>query len=259
MSNLFKLSVSKSSTFQSCKAKYKFVYIQKLPRKEYTYHLFGRFVHRILELFHLLYINGSDLSYQAGMSQAFNEAMLEFKGKITKTAKEEAFDILNKYIKTLDKNYNIVSSVQNVEENFNLSINDNLILTGMIDRVQLDSDGTYHVLDYKTSKSKIYLKEDTLQLLTYAYVLYKKYPDLKKVRVSYIMLKHNCEFLTKEFSLEEILTIKNIYEKFADNINKEVEFQPNPTKLCEYCEFSSICESGKEFINKLYKIGKTKW
>lgn len=259
MSDLIKLSVSKSATFNSCKRKYQFAYIHKLPRKEWEYHLFGRFVHRILELFHLSYINGSTESFSKVMSDAFNDAMLEFKGKITQSAKDEAFGILTTYLARLNSNKEEVHRVTAVEKTFNLEINDSLILTGMIDRIQLDDDGVYHVLDYKTSKSKSYLKDDTLQLLTYAYIIYKDHPDLEKVRVSYIMLRHDCEFLTKEFSLEEILTVKDIYEKYADDIKKESNFEPNPSKLCGYCDYVNLCDKGLEVVQNQFKYGKQGW
>src|SRR5690606_31982945 len=134
-------------------------------------------------------------------------------------------------------NFNKISTVISVEKTFNIKINENLILTGMIDRIQLDEDGIYHILDYKTSKSKAYLKDDTLQLLTYAYVMLVEKPEIKKVRVSYIMLRHDCEFMTKEFDLEEILSIKNMYEKYANDITYEKEFEPSPQVLCKFCDF----------------------
>src|SRR5690606_681164 len=48
-----KLSVSKVKTFDSCKAKYKYSYIEKLPKKEFEFHIFGTFCHDVLENFHL--------------------------------------------------------------------------------------------------------------------------------------------------------------------------------------------------------------
>lgn len=259
MSDLIKLSVSKSATFNSCKRKYQFAYVHKLPRKEWEYHLFGRFVHRILEIFHLAYIEGATEPYSKVMSKSFNEAMEEFKGKITQAAKDEAFEILKIYLARINANKGEVGRVTDVEKTFNLEINDQLILTGMIDRIQLDEDGVYHVLDYKTSKSKTYLKDDTLQLLTYAYIIYKDHPEITKVRVSYIMLRHSCEFLTKEFDISEILTVKDIYEKYANDIKKESEFEPSPSKLCAYCDYVNLCDKGLEVVQSKFNYGKQGW
>ena len=46
------LSVSKVKTFDDCKAKYRYTYIEKLPRKEWSFHIFGSFLHLVLEEFH---------------------------------------------------------------------------------------------------------------------------------------------------------------------------------------------------------------
>lgn len=254
---LFKLSVSKSNTFLQCKAKYKFSYILKLPKKEYSYHLFGRFVHRILEIFHLAYIDGSKIVPSQQMSLAFNEAVKEYTPKLTLEQKNEAIEICKVYLKTLSDNRQKLSNILSVEKTFNLKINDGLILTGMIDRVQKDDDGVYHILDYKTSKSAQYLKDDLLQLLTYAYVIHQEFTDVKKVRVSYIMLKLGCEFITKEFDLKEILSIKETYEKYADQIHEETDFAPKPQRLCAYCDFVEACADGKKYVQSIYKTGET--
>lgn len=258
-SSLLKLSVSKSNTFLQCKAKYKFSYILKLPKKEYNYHLFGRFVHRVLELFHLAYINKSHEPFEYEMEVAFNEAVKEVKSKLTLEQKQEGFKICAQYLEKIRKQKEEIDRIISVEKTFNLKINDGLTLTGMIDRVQKDADGVYHIIDYKTSKSAYYLKDDLLQLLTYAYVIYKEYPEIQKVRVSYIMLRLGCEYITKEFNLKEIMSIKDTYEKYATQIHNETEFTPKPQKLCSYCDFLDVCDRGKEFVKTLYKTGETKY
>ena len=256
---LIKLSVSKSGTFKSCKKKYQYSYILKFPKKEFSYHVFGRFAHRILELFHLKYLNGETNSHAKTMGLAFDEAMAEFTGKITSEFKTEAMDIMRIYLRRIKINkLENVSNVVSVEKVFNLQISESITLTGMIDRVQIDEDGIIHIADYKTSKSAKYLKDDTIQLLTYAYVLLQENPDIKKVRVSYIMLRLNCDWITKEFSLEDILKVKDTYQKYADDMRNEKDFPANPSVLCNFCEFSDSCSEGKEIVAKQYQRGVTK-
>ena len=74
MSNQFRLSVSKLKTYTQCPLKYKFTYIDKLPRKTFEFHTFGKFCHKVLEDFHNVYIQGSDLKYNVVMSKAFRDA-----------------------------------------------------------------------------------------------------------------------------------------------------------------------------------------
>lgn len=256
--DLIKLSVSKSATFASCKAKYKFSYIEKLPKKDWQHHHFGRFAHRVLELFHQYYIEGCAEPFNVSMGKAFNEAYQEYKKNISAADKQEVYDIIKVYLSQINKPDFDITKVLAVEKSFNLEIGENVILTGMIDRLEYEND-MFHIIDYKTSKSKNYLKDDTLQLMTYAYVIYKENPDIKKVKVSYIMLRHNCEYLTKEFSLEEILSIKDIYNKYASDMLTETEFKPTVSPLCAYCDFANVCESGRNFISKRFEVGQVQW
>jgi CRISPR/Cas system-associated exonuclease Cas4 (RecB family) len=115
----------------------------------------------------------------------------------------------------------------------------------MIDRVQVDPDGIVHVADYKTTKNKKYLKDDWFQLLTYAYVMLKEDPSIKKIRASYILLRHDFDFITTEFYADDIIKIHDQYVDYAKKIIDEKEFKPNPTNLCSFCDFVDICDSAK--------------
>ena len=125
---------------------------------------------------------------------------------------------------------------------------------GAIDRIQLDDDDVIHVCDYKTAKNKKYLKNDWFQLLTYAYVIVTEDPSIKKVRGSYILLRHDFEYMTVEFDLPEILKVKDKFVEYARQMNTETEFKPNPTPLCNFCDFQNLCPEGKakSFNNNIY-------
>jgi len=251
-----RLSVSKSKTFGDCAKKYKFAYIEKLPQKEFSFHTFGKFVHKVLEDFHSEYINGSNEKFNTVMSKAFKAAKSEF--KLANEMQKEAYDIIDAYLKLLVIN-NDVKKVISVEKKFDFAISDKVVLNGMIDRIQLDDDGILHVADYKTTKNKKYLKNDWLQLLTYAYVIWSENQNIKNIRGSYILLRHNFEYITKDFSLEEILEVKNKYETYAKQIEEERLWTAAPTRLCEYCSYLDICDEGRAAVRPKISIGKTAW
>ena len=129
----------------------------------------------------------------------------------------------------------------------------------MIDRIQLDDDNVIHVADYKTTKNKKYLKDDFFQLLTYAYVIITENPSIEKVRASYILLRHNFEYITKEFNQKEIITVADKYIKYTDQILNEKEFAPNPSRLCTYCDHVSICPAGKKMLAPSNIYGEVAW
>ena len=257
--DLLKLSLSKTKTFLACKKQYKYNYILKIPQKEQIYHIFGKFAHKILEDFHNAYINGSTKSFSAEMNIAWKNAIAEFNEKLSPELRKECWDIANCYLKkmyALEKQ-NKVPQVLFCEKSFAIELREGLILNGAIDRIQKDHDGVYHVLDYKTTKNKKYLKDDYFQLITYAFVLVDEDPTIEKVRGSYILLRHDFEEVTFEFSKDEILEIKQKYIDYADKIIKEVDFPANVNNLCPWCPYADLCDDYKK--TKTNTFGEVSW
>ena len=200
--------------------------------------MFGKFCHNVLEDFHNAYIiNSSEKPFNIEMGIAYKTALSEYGNNMTPEMKKDCWDIINKYLQIVsqDKKNNLPANVIACEKSFNFEIEKNIILNGMIDRVQIDADNVPHVCDYKTVKNKKYLKEDFFQLLTYAYVLLQEDPSLTKIRASYILLRYDFEYITTEFSVPEILKIKDQYIKYAKSMLTETEFPANPghNALCE--------------------------
>jgi putative RecB family exonuclease len=255
MSEELRLSVSKTKTFLDCKAKYKFNYIEKLPKKDWDHHTFGKFCHSVLEHFHKQYLEGCLLPYNTVMNDSWKVAWAEYKDKMTPTMKKDCWDLINKYLKLVSlQKGQFPANVIAVEKRFDFQVTENLVLNGAIDRIQLDDDDVIHVCDYKTAKNKKYLKNDWFQLLTYAYVIVTEDPSIKKVRGSYILLRHDFEYMTVEFDLPEILKVKDKFVEYARQMNTETEFKPNPTPLCNFCDFQNLCPEGKakSFNNNIY-------
>jgi putative RecB family exonuclease len=261
MTEDLRLSVSKAKTYLDCKAKYKFCYIEKLPRKDWEFHTFGKFCHKALEWFHQQYIDGCLLPYNTTMTDAFKEAWKEFGDKMTPDMKKECWDILNQYLKivTKDKQTGMPANVIHAEKRFDFYIADNLVLNGAIDRIQLDADNVIHVADYKTTKHKKYLKNDWFQLLTYAYVILREDPTIEKVRASYILLRHDFEYITTEFSKAQILEVKGKFEEYAKQMLCETEFPPTTSNLCNYCDYQALCPAGKSMSRNNSMYGEVSW
>jgi ATP-dependent helicase/DNAse subunit B len=264
MSNLdeLRLSVSKSKTFEQCPAKYNYSYNLKLPKKEWSFHALGSVAHRSLEIFHQTYIQGSDAPFNKTMGAAFKTAQNEYRSKLTPTITSECRQILDSYLRAtyISAGQHTLPTVLAVEKSFEIPIDNQIVLNGAIDRIQIDPDGVLNVSDYKTTKNKKYLKDDWFQLLTYAWVMLQENPELERVRASYILLRHDNEPLTREFSLEEIKQVKEKYFAYAAKIRAETEFKPQPSNLCTYCDFLDICDAGKAKVKPINKQhGEQPW
>lgn len=262
---LFKLSVSKVKTWEQCKAKYRFSYIEHLPKKDHDYLIFGKFLHEILERFYKKKIAGDEEPDHIVITAAYREAFANWREKLTKDQVEEAKGMIKQYlaVRLKNKQLGVQPNVTEVEKQFQINFEDKFALIGYIDRIQIDPDGIIRVSDYKTSKDKKYLEKDFMQLLTYAYVVLRENPEVKKIRTSYIMLKHNFDEIVKEFSAETILSIENKFLQRYNEIKEEGLYRPQPSILCGYCDYREHCREGEDFLQQIGKInlrqGKQKW
>lgn len=267
------MSVSKAKTFDSCKAKFKYSYIEKLPKKTWEFHVFGTFCHDSLESFHLKLIdNAKESSLPDGenkdaaqeklwpsiMKESFLASCEKYKDKLTKEQKNECFTILQQYLDLMreQKKKGTLPEVIDAEKPFYIDINSRVLLNGFIDRIQIDHDGVLHVADYKTTKDKRYLK-DFFQLETYAYVLFLEDPTLEIIRASYVCLRHNFDYITKEFKREDVEHIGEEFIKYADSIDQEKIWRPQPQFLCKYCDFLEHCNAGERYLVKRGIVDET--
>ena len=238
------LSVSKIKTFDSCAKKFKYLYIEKIPRLEKPYHIFGKYLHLVLELFHKDLLENPQQNILELMSSCQEKALETWGHKMDSEQKKETYDILQKYLTTYKNTLKSKkqSKIIGLEKEFNICIDDLILLNGFIDLLKQDKDGVYSVEDYKSTKDKKYLKKDFFQLLIYAYATYLMFPNIKKVRGKYIMLRHDFEVIETEFSLKEILSVEHKLLEYADRIKSERLFRANPTPLCPWCDAVDICE-----------------
>lgn len=256
---MYKISVSKAKTFESCKRKFQYNYILKLKPKDFLFFDYGKMLHKALEDFHQELINGCQEPHNIIMGRAYKGALAEFGPKLTKEDIKAAYDTIDSYLEFLANEEN-PPEILLVEKSFNHTIKDVVSLVGMIDRVQRDSDGVLHLLDYKTSKNMKYYEDDFFQLLTYAYIMLQEDPSIKKVRCSYMFLRHNFQCITKDFEPEEIMKVEDQYVEYALNMQSEGKWEASPSFLCNWCGYLDHCPEGKKaLLPKKIKHGATSW
>jgi ATP-dependent helicase/DNAse subunit B len=251
------LSVSKTKTFEDCKAKFKFCYIDKLPRIERDFHIFGKYLHQVLENFHRALIEDPSKreDWLPVMDAAWESAYAEYENQMTGLQYKEAREIVEEYKAILKEEG--LPNVLDVEKPFYINLNNKVLLNGFIDRVQLDPDGLLHVADYKTTKNPKYLR-DFFQVMTYCYALCLENESIKRIRASFILLRHNFDYLTQEFTREEVISVGEKFMKAASNIEEEKLWRPNPQFLCKYCDYLDHCKSGKDYLTKKGVLEKKK-
>ena len=239
-------------TYDKCPKKYHYRYIEKveIEQKTWSHTEFGSCAHKILELFHQRILDGESdpEGYSILMKRCFVDAVKEFNIEVLeettwspqgeKPGVKYLREIMQDYLDGIRKDG--LPPVVGIEEPFSFNLDEHTLVRGFIDRVDFVEPGVYRVVDYKTSKDGKYLSG--FQLLVYAEALRRKYPDLKKVLGSYMLLKHKCKTIDFEFSLDDIRNCETKMIKKASSIKIEDVWVKKPTPLCGFCDYKSICQ-----------------
>jgi hypothetical protein len=105
-------------------------------------------------------------------------------------------------------------------------------------------------MDYKTTKDKKYL-DDFFQVKTYCFALMLEDESIKKIRASFMLLRHNFDLMTEEYTREDIFAeVPKKFVKYANEISQEKLFRPTPQFLCKYCDYLESCLEGKAYTSK---------
>ena len=229
------ISNSKRDTFNQCKLKYRYRYVDRL--KDYdisntdALH-FGSYIHKIFEdgvesdsldqLQRLAEENKDTYSF----SKAYNK-------KITPCL--ENFLRLNASLP--EKGI--------TEQHFDLEVAEGITINGYIDRVVKGKEGGYLVIDYKTSKrekSQIELYQDP-QMKGYAYAVHKIYgvPLNKITAAHYYPLTDtlvSVQYTTNQIHAHIRSVVDDVWKIRK---SKKVDLKPLRNQYCNWCSYKSLC------------------
>ncbi len=255
-----RISYSALDTYKNCPQKYKFQEIDKIPAPKSREAIFGTLIHETLRFLHS----------KEPQIPTLEKVLNYFKDKWPDSQKanwhddfeEQAYFIqginmlTNYYKKTDFSKINVVD----LESRFEVEIEDlrqtnapeKHILVGKIDRIDKLPDGTYEVIDYKTTRKMPPQDQvnKNLQLSIYHLGLIKKWPHLSpdKIKLSLEYLKHG-EKLSTQVSAEQINQTKEEILTTIDKI-KSSDFHPQPGPLCDWCAYKSICPVWRHLYQK---------
>ncbi|HJJ56227.1 MAG TPA: PD-(D/E)XK nuclease family protein, partial [Methanocorpusculum sp.] len=144
------------------------------------------------------------------------------------------------------------------KEGYKVYLSDNekseyIKLSGKIDRVRLDSDSGFVVVDYKTGKpaKKSDIDEfKSLQLLLYIFVVNKLYPNLTPKNGEYYLIPELDKVDKKNPFGDNVSNMSSLLESFRQAIFKYKHgiqhgiFSPNVDEdVCKFCNEQFICRS----------------
>ncbi|MGH2557036.1 MAG: RecB family exonuclease [Actinomycetota bacterium] len=232
-----KLSYSSISTYETCPAKYKFQYEDRLPTTSSPALSFGDALHRTLHRFHdrpvpvapsldELHEMLEDEWVEEGYRDPGEEALY----------RDHARQILTEYHRTNADSFRIPAAL---EFRFTIEI-EGVHLSGVIDRMDRMPGGGYEIIDYKTSRRlppKAVVDRD-LQLSVY-YLAAKEIWGIEPERLTlYYLLpgERMSTFRTAADADELRRRIATVAERIAAG-----KFEPRPNPLCDWCDFQHVC------------------
>lgn len=118
-----------------------------------------------------------------------------------------------------------------------------------MDCVYVEPDGTIHILDFKTGKSKF----DERQAYTYLFAAKHLYPEQLVVASFYNLESQQRSRIIRASSVQlqrMEINFAKIAQQRADDANRHrnnpaafnLTFRPNPGIQCQHCPFPSICD-----------------
>ena len=241
-----RISYSGLDTFSTCPAQYKFQYIDRIKVPKSKEAFFGTLIHDCLKVFHEP--SKPTPLLEDDLLKYFTE---KWDSSLYEDNQEEAFafhqgiDLLKKYyLQNQGQEFNVV----NLETLFEAPILEGKEfhqITGRIDRIDKLDDGTFEVIDYKTTKkmpSQVDVDKN-FQLSIYYLGITNRWPSLQEenrpVKLSLYYLRHGEKLSAFRNSQE----IKETQERILDLIHqiKESDFDPRSNPLCDWCQYQAHC------------------
>ena len=236
---MLKLSPTAVACFRSCPRQYRFRYVDHLgdeyggPRPYFT---MGNHVHDTLkEFLTVVPLERRNMeTISALLRKNWRRYRVGFRGpEDERRWAEKALRQLASFV----TDHDIRVRPYLVEASLEAEITRSLVLQARIDRVDLESDGTLHIIDYKTGNTPE--SSDWTQLHLNALVLSRRvrYPVS---RVSFIYLSSG--------SVDTVAVGGAVLDQArwdllltARSIGAEKRFRPQPGAACRRCDFRPIC------------------
>lgn len=245
------LSVSQLQTYLGCPLKYRFQYIDRIPRPWRAAALaFGTSVHAGVEWFEKERLAGRSPHLSAVLAQfdadwyAQNVEPLVFSDKDSQESlREKGHKLLQLYVEQVNGRQPVA-----VEQGFELELVDpetgellELKLRGFIDLVEADDT----LVELKTAARNLEAGglERHLQLSFYALVYLLQHDRIPKLRLD-LLLKTKVgrlERRTTSRSVEDLAWTAQLVKRTALAIEAQ-HFYPNPSWRCTECEYFAHCQ-----------------
>jgi RecB family exonuclease len=235
-----RLSFSRIEAYRNCPRRFRYGYVDKLPGKPGPHLSFGTSIHNALEAFYDRKLPGCPTEdellgflYEGWDTSGFAELSRDDQLRYYRQAQ----DVLRRYRRRVADRYRLPAAT---EAWFELPIGYEAVVVGSIDRVDLDDDGRFHVVDYKTSRK---VKDrarvaSSLQLSLYALACRHLFGSLPET-VSLDFVVPGVEIVAQLDDLDLDAARQSVLDTAA--AVRAERYEPTPNRLCGWCDFRALC------------------
>ncbi|MFA9288834.1 MAG: ATP-dependent helicase [Weeksellaceae bacterium] len=237
-------SYTQLETYKRCPLQYKYQYVLQIPTQANSAASFGSTIHIVLQKFYEEFMQDKTLGLER-MLELLKTHWIPV-GYTSTTQqdrmKKEGERMLTEYFNQF---HTSEVEVERLECLFKIRVEDELFLTGKMDRVDKKADGVIEIIDYKTgSMPKEKDLQKNIQLSLYAIAAGDKGTfgkPLSQIKLTFYYLQ-DMKKITMEKTEADIVLAKQEVQNTVKNI-RAGDFTPNVGPWCDFCPFRMICEA----------------
>ncbi len=242
------LSPSRVEAFTSCPMAFRFASIEKLPEPPSPHATKGSLVHRALEL---LFTHAAPLRDAALAHRCYEHAVVEYQSDPeftmlgltedqTAAFVADGSSLMDSYLRMEDP-----STIREIGLELRLEAPaGDLMLRGIIDRLELDDEGRLVVVDYKTGRSpSVKYEQSRLSGVHFYSFLCESVLGQRPaaIKLMYLRTSETITATPSAQSVKFITTRTTAVWKAVEKACINGSFQPRQGALCSSCAFQTWC------------------
>jgi len=243
------LSPSRAADFKTCPLLYRFRTIDRIPEPPTPDQARGTLVHAVLErLFDLPAAERSLAAASALVAPEWDRLRAEqpmlaelFGDETPAEFLESTVDLLRGYFSVEDPTRLEPAERECLVE---AVVDDELLIRGYVDRLDVSPAGDLRVVDYKTGGAprEAFEARALFQLKFYALVLWRMRGVVpRSLRLIYLKDAEACDYSPDADELARFERTLVALWRAIERATQERDFRPKPSKLCDWCAHHSRC------------------